>query len=64
MEQYVVWLCLVILPMRSCILEKRSFQRPVSVGIFATSTCQHLGKRDGSTAPGGSSALYSVLQQH
>src|SRR5215204_5514072 len=37
MKQSVVWLCLAILPKQSCILEKRFFQRPVSVGIFETS---------------------------
>src|SRR5215207_8163397 len=37
MERIVVWLCLVVSPTQSCILEKRFFQRPVSVGILETS---------------------------
>jgi hypothetical protein len=39
----VGWLCLVILPTQSCILEKRFFHPSVSVGIIETSTSKTWG---------------------
>jgi hypothetical protein len=49
----VVWLCLVILPTQSRILEKRLFRSSVFVGILKDLDVQNLVRPRVGAAPGG-----------